>query len=32
MYPKSEILKVIFRSVDVNKSEIKLKSENLNPC
>ena len=32
MYSKGEILKILFEGVDVKKSEIRLKSENLHPC
>ena len=32
MYSNVEILNLVFRGVEVKKSEIRLKSENLHPC
>ena len=32
MYSKVEISNIVFRGVEVKKSEIRLKSENLHPC
>ena len=32
MYSKVEVSNIVFRGVEVKKSEIRLKSENLHPC